>query len=119
MSAARSPRRTSATPTAVTGATVCEPCGNGGIAAVSTAGNHIKVLWRGPANGAGSPGPGGGAFWVIDYNGGTLYEVNPTAGTTMHTLNLGTALPHFASMSMSGTHAYTGTNEGVTAITGA
>jgi outer membrane protein assembly factor BamB len=105
--------------TAVTGTTVYEPCADGGIAAVSAAGNQIHVLWRGPASAAGSPVVGGGAVWVIDYSGGTLYQLNPATGAPVRTLSLGTPLPHFASMSMSGTHAYIGTNAGVTAVSGA
>jgi outer membrane protein assembly factor BamB len=105
--------------TAVSGSTVYEPCSSGGIAAVSTSGNQIHVLWRGPSSAAGSPVVGGGAVWVIDWSGGTLYELNPATGTPMHTLSLGTTLPHFASMSMSGTHAFIGTSDGVTAVSGA
>jgi hypothetical protein len=105
--------------TAVSGTTVYEPCASGGIAAVSTDGNQIHVLWRGPSSAAGSPVIGGGAVWVLDTSRGTLYQLAPATGVPMHTLSLGTALPHFASMSMSGTHAYIGTNAGVTAVTGA
>jgi len=105
--------------TAVSGTTVYEPCSDGGIAAVSTAGDTIRVLWRGPSNAAGSPVVGGGAVWVSDYSGGTLYQLDPATGSVRQTLGLGTSLPHFASMSMSGTRAYIGTNQGVVAIAGA
>ena len=105
--------------TAVSGGTVYEPCADGGIAAVSTAGNQVRVLWRGPASAAGSPVVGGGAVWVIDYSGGTLYQLNPATGGVRQTLNLGTQLPHFASMSMSGTRAYVGADSAVIAVTGA
>lgn len=105
--------------TAVTGSTVYEPCSDGGIAAVSVTGTQIRVLWRGPANAAGSPVLGGGAVWVSDYSSGTLYELNPASGAIEHTLSLGTGLPHFASMSMSGTHAYIGTSTGLASVSGA
>jgi len=105
--------------TAVTASTVYEPCADGGIAAVSVTGTRIRVLWRGPANAAGSPVVGGDAVWVTDYSSGTLYELNPATGATEHTLSLGTGLPHFASMSMSGTHAYIGTDSGVVSVSGA
>ena len=105
--------------TAVSGSTVYEPCADGGTAAVSVSGNQLRVRWRGPANAAGSPVVGGGAVWVVDWSGGTLYQLNQATGAPMRTLRLGTTLPHFASMSMSGTHLYIGTNAGVTAVVGA
>ena len=41
---------------AVQGSTVYEPCEQGGMAAISTAGDKIRVLWRGPASALGLPG---------------------------------------------------------------
>jgi polyvinyl alcohol dehydrogenase (cytochrome) len=104
---------------AVAGSTVYEPCDQGGMAAISTAGNTIHVLWRGPSSAAGSPVVGGGAVWVTDYAAGTLYELDPATGATRYSLSLGTPLPHFASLSMTGSHAYLGTNQGVVAVAGA
>jgi len=103
---------------AVSGSTVYEPCSGGGMAAVSVAGDQIHVLWRGPGNAAGSPVVGGGAVWVSDYSGGTLYQLNPATGAVRQTLSLGVSLPHFASMAMSGNRAYIGTNQGVVAVAG-
>jgi outer membrane protein assembly factor BamB len=77
------------------------------------------VLWRGPASAAGSPVVGGGAVWVTDYAAGTLYELDPATGATRYSLNLGTWMPHFASLSMTGSHAYLGTSQGVIAVAGA
>ncbi len=105
--------------TAVAGSTVYEPCDQGGLAAISTAGDKIHVLWRGPGSAAGSPVVGGGAVWVTDYAAGTLYELDPATGATRYSLSLGTPLPHFASLSMTGSHAYLGTNQGVVAVAGA
>ena len=65
-----------------------------------TTGNKIRVLWHGPSATQGSPVIGGGAVWVTDYQGGTLYELDQATGTTRDSLNLGTTLPHFSSMSM-------------------
>ncbi|MBV9095935.1 MAG: PQQ-binding-like beta-propeller repeat protein [Streptosporangiaceae bacterium] len=104
---------------AVQGSTVYEPCEQGGMAAISVAGNRIQVLWRGPASAWGSPVVGGGAVWVTDYSGGTLYELDPATGAVRYSLSLGTTLPHFASMSMSGSDAYLGTMQGVIAVAGA
>ena len=89
------------------------------MAAISTAGNKIRVLWRGPANAWGSPVVGGGAVWVTDWSAGTLYELNPATGAVRESLSLGTTLPHFSSMSMVGNRAYLGTMEGVVAVAGA
>ncbi|MGH3198641.1 MAG: PQQ-binding-like beta-propeller repeat protein [Streptosporangiaceae bacterium] len=101
---------------AVQGSTVYEPCEQGGMAAISTAGDTIRVRWRGPASAWGSPVVGGGAVWVADWTAGTLYELDPATGATRYSLSLGTSLPHFASMSMTGSHAFLGTTEGVVAV---
>jgi polyvinyl alcohol dehydrogenase (cytochrome) len=103
---------------AVQGSIVYEPCAQGGLAAVSTAGSKIRVLWHGPAAAQGSPVIGGGAVWVTDYQGGRLYEIDPGTGATRASLTLGTTLPHFSSMSMTGSHAFLGTLEGVVAVGG-
>ena len=76
---------------AVQGSTVYEPCEQGGMAAISTAGNKIRVLWRGPASAWGSPVVGGGAVWVTDWTAGTLYELDPATGATRYSLSLGTS----------------------------
>ena len=65
---------------AVAGSTVYEPCEQGGMAAISTAGGKVHVLWRGPASAWGSPAVGGGAVWVTDWTAGTLYELDPATG---------------------------------------
>ena len=110
---------------AVSGATVYEPCQDGGMAAiaVSAADKTIKVLWRGPGDAAGSPVLGGGAVWVTAYSdnggGGTLYELNPANGAVEHQIAIGDGLPHFSSLSLGGGTAYLGTKNGVTAVNGA
>ena len=104
---------------AVDGSTVYEPCEEGGMAALSVAGGQIRVLWRGPASAWGSPVVGGGAVWVADWSAGRLYELNPASGAVRYSLSLGTSLPHFASLSMTGSHAFLGTSNGVTAVAGA
>jgi polyvinyl alcohol dehydrogenase (cytochrome) len=104
---------------AVQGSTVYEPCEQGGMAAISTAGGKIRVRWRGPGSAFGSPTVGGGAVWVTDWTAGTLYELDPATGTTRYSVSLGTSLPHFASPSMTGNSAFVGTTAGVVAVTGA
>ena len=104
---------------ATSGTTVYVPCIGGGMAAVKTAGNTIKVLWRGPAGAQGSPVLGGGAVWVPDWNAGVLYQLDPGTGHVWHKIRLGSALPHFASPSLSGRLALIGTMRGVVAVHGA
>jgi outer membrane protein assembly factor BamB len=103
---------------AVQGGTVYEPCEQGGLAAVSTAGSKIRVRWRGPGNAWGSPVIGGGAVWVTDWKAGTLYQLDQATGAVRASLSLGTSLPHFSSMSMTGSHAYLGTLDGVVSVSG-
>ncbi len=104
---------------AVDGTTVYEPCEGGGMAAISVSGGRIRVLWRGPGSAWGSPVVGGGAVWVTDWSGGRLYELSPATGAVRFSLSLGRSLPHFASLSMTGSHAFLGTDDGVTAVAGA
>jgi outer membrane protein assembly factor BamB len=104
---------------AVSGTTVYEPCEHGGMAAVATSGNRIRVLWRGPSSAGGSPVLGGGAVWVNDWTSGTLYELDPASGAVRYRVSLGAALPHFASLSLAGPLAFVGTDDGVTAVRGA
>jgi outer membrane protein assembly factor BamB len=95
------------------------PCAGGGMAAADTAGGRLRVLWRGPPGAAGSPVLGGGAVWVTGIDSGTLYELSPSTGRVRHQIGLGSALPHFASPSLSGDLVFTGTLAGVTAVHGA
>jgi outer membrane protein assembly factor BamB len=103
---------------AVQGSTAYEPCEQGGLAAVGTAGGKIRVRWRGPGNAEGSPVVGGGAVWVTDWTAGTLYELGQATGAVRASLRLGASLPHFSSMSMTGGRAYLGTMDGVVSVSG-
>jgi len=103
---------------AVAGSIVYEPCEQGGLAAIDTADHKIRVLWHGPENAWGSPVVGGGRVWVTDWKAATLYELDQATGIPRALLALGTALPHFSSMSMTGSHAFLGTLEGVVAVGG-
>jgi outer membrane protein assembly factor BamB len=104
---------------ATRGTVVYVPCISGGMAAVDTSGNTIRVLWRGPAPAQGSPVLGGGAVWVPDWTAGVLYQLDPGTGHVRHQIGLGSALPHFASPSLSGSLALIGTMSGVVAVSGA
>jgi polyvinyl alcohol dehydrogenase (cytochrome) len=103
---------------ATRGTVVYVPCISGGMAAVDTAGNALKVRWRGPGGAQGSPVLGGGAVWVPDWNAGVLYELDPGTGQVRHKIGLGSALPHFASPSLSGPLVLVGTMHGVVAVSG-
>jgi hypothetical protein len=104
---------------AVAGQVVYVPCNGGGMAAVDTAGHTLTVRWHGPRAAQGSPVLGGGAVWVPDWNAGVLYELDPGTGHVRHRIGLGSALPHFASPSLSGPLALIGTMHGVVAVSGA
>jgi len=103
---------------AVVGSVVYVPC-TSGLVAVNTAGDHISVLWHGPAGTAGSPVVGGDAVWVVNPDSGGLYELDPQTGAVHQRISLRGALPHFASPSLSGDLVLVGTMTGVTAISGA
>jgi outer membrane protein assembly factor BamB len=77
------------------------------------------VRWRGPSSAAGSPVIGGGAVWVADTDGGTLYQLDPANGQVRRQISLGSPLPHFASPSLSGPLVLIGTMSGVVAVSGA
>jgi hypothetical protein len=102
----------------VAGQIVYLPCEGGGMAALDITGHHIRILWRGPRGAAGSPVLGGGAVWVPDWAAGILYELAPGTGHVRHQIHLGSALPHFASPSLSGPLALIGTMHGVVAVRG-
>lgn len=104
---------------AVTGSTVILPCADGGPAAVRASDGRLVLLWRGPAGADGSPVIGGGAVWVTGNAAGMLYELSPATGQVRSRIALGSALPHFASPSLSGRLVLVGTLHGVVALTGA
>lgn len=103
---------------AVSGTVVYVPCFTG-LAAVGTAGSKVTVLWRGPADGSGSPVVGGGAVWVPAPASGLLYELDPATGVIRQQIKVAGALPHFASPSLAGRLVLIGTTTGVTAVSGA
>ena len=100
----------------VSGDTVYLPCGDGGMAAVGTVGDRIKVLWRGPSQADGSPVVGGGMVWVT--GGTTLFMLDQGNGTVRDHIEVG-KVPHFASPTLSGNFVFVGTLQGVVAISGA
>ena len=104
---------------AVRGAVAYVPCEGGGLAAVDTSGGRIRVLWRGPGAAAGSPVLGGGAVWVADWDGGTLYQLDLADGHVRQQISLGSPLPHFVSPSLSGPLVLIGTMSGVVTVSGA
>jgi polyvinyl alcohol dehydrogenase (cytochrome) len=103
---------------AVSGSEVYVPC-LAGLAAVSSAGSRVAVSWRGPAGVWGSPVVGGGAVFVASPDSGVLYELNPASGRVRYQVQVGGALPHFVSPSLSGGLLLIGTLTGVTAVSGA
>jgi polyvinyl alcohol dehydrogenase (cytochrome) len=104
--------------TAVVGSTVYVPCTTGTRAVSIGADGTPQVLWHSTAAGEGSPVVGGGAVWVVDYDGGNLVALDPATGAVDAQIHLG-SFPHFASATLSGTHAYIGGLTGVVAVSGA
>jgi outer membrane protein assembly factor BamB len=104
---------------AVSRTVIYVPCFGTGLTAVDVGAGQVRVLWRGPASANGSPVIGGGAVWVGDWTSGTLYELGEADGKVHQQIRLGSALPHFASPSLSGGLVLIGTLHGVAAVSGA
>ncbi len=100
---------------AVTGTTLFVPCNDGVRSATLDGAGIITVGWHGPSGATGSPVVGGGAVWVVDYDGGKLYALEATSGQQIAELAIGKA-PHFASPTLAAGHAYIGTLAGVVAV---
>jgi polyvinyl alcohol dehydrogenase (cytochrome) len=103
---------------AVSGDTVYVPCTDGPRAVTIDSAGTPRIRWHAPVAARGSPAVGGGAVWVIDYDAGTLYALDPATGRVSQRLGIGTA-PHFASPTLAGSRAYIGTLHGVVAVDGA
>lgn len=103
---------------AVNGSIAYVPCNSGGLAAVNTVHNRVRVKWRGSAAAGGSPVYGGGAVWVASADTGVLYELAASTGKVSQQISLGGLLPDFASPSLSGSLALVGTRSGVVAVAG-
>jgi streptogramin lyase len=58
----------------------------------------------------------GGAVWVVDYDAGLLYLLDPGTGKVRSRLAIGES-PHFASPTVAGGHGYVGTLTGVVGVT--
>ncbi|MFL6141302.1 MAG: PQQ-binding-like beta-propeller repeat protein [Labedaea sp.] len=102
---------------ATSGDTAYIPCTDGTRAVRISSSGTPSVLWRTPVRANGSPTVGGGVVWTTDYTGGVLYALDPGTGSVRAQLNVG-ALPHFASPTLAGNHAYLGTMDGVVAVSG-
>ncbi len=105
---------------AVSGAVVYVPCADTGIRQVTIGADGTPHAgWTAQAVDAhGSPVTGGGAVWVVDYDRGVLYALDPASGAVTHRVDVGKA-PHFASLSLSGSRGYVGVLDGVVAVSGA
>ena len=101
---------------AVAGDTAYLPCPDGTRAVRVDAAGKIKVLWHTSVAARGSPVLGGGYVWVVDYDAGILYLLDPASGAVRHQLTL-RQMPHFTSPTLVPGHAYIGTMSGVSAVT--
>jgi hypothetical protein len=91
------------------------PCPDGTRAVRIGPAGQITVLWHTAAPAAGSPVVGGGAVWVVDYDGGVLYLLDPATGAVRQRVSLG-QMPHFTSPTLVPGHAFIGTMTGVTEV---
>jgi polyvinyl alcohol dehydrogenase (cytochrome) len=103
---------------AVDADTVYAPCSDGPRAVRIDSAGGMQVLWRGPSTAKGSPVVGGGAVWVVDYDGGTLFALDPATGSVRQQISVGVC-PHFTSPTLANDRAYVGTTTGVVAVAGA
>lgn len=94
------------------------PCTDGPRALVVDASGKPTVRWHAAVSAPGAPTVGGGAVWVVDYDAGMLYALDPASGAVRTSLHIGVA-PHFASPTLSGSQVYVGTMNGVVAVGGA
>jgi outer membrane protein assembly factor BamB len=97
---------------AVAGNLVYVPCSSG-IRAVRIAPDRsMSIAWQGPAGSAGSPIVAGGAVWVVDYDGGLLYALDPVTGAQRRRMDVGHAR-HFTSPTTAGGHVIVATDRTV------
>jgi outer membrane protein assembly factor BamB len=99
---------------AVSGDTLFLPCSDGVRQATLSQGK-LSVGWHGPSAAAGAPVVAGGAVWAVDYDGGTLYLLDPADGKVRSQLGIGRA-PHFASPTVAYGRGYVGTLSGVVSV---
>jgi outer membrane protein assembly factor BamB len=100
---------------AVVDLTVYVPCDDGLQQVTVTQSGTMRLGWQLPLQAAGSPVTGAAAVWVIDYETGELYVLDPATGGVQQHAQLG-AVPHFASPTLSGNRVFAGTLNGVTAL---
>lgn len=99
---------------AVSDSTLFLPCTDGVREATVNQGK-LSPGWHGPDGAAGAPVVAGGAVWVVDYDGGKLYLLDPGTGKVRSELDIGTA-PHFASPTIAHGRGYVGTLSGVVSV---
>jgi PQQ-like domain len=86
--------------TAVSGATVYEPCQAGIVAVATSTPNSATVLWHSNSGAGGPPIVAGGFVWSIDTASDTLDGLDPSTGTAVQQLALGSESNHFPTPSV-------------------
>jgi outer membrane protein assembly factor BamB len=100
---------------AVDGDTVFLPCNDGPRAVQVDSAGRMSVRWHAAVPAAGSPVLGGGALWVVDYDGAVLYALDPATGAVREQVGIPGA-PHFASPTLARGQVFVGTMTGVVAV---
>jgi outer membrane protein assembly factor BamB len=93
---------------AYAGGYVYMPCENGlyALRLVGSPATAFTTAWSLPNITAGPPIVTGGAVWVIDTSGPTLYALNPTTGTVMGSQAIAGGVEHFVTPSEGGGNIY-------------
>jgi polyvinyl alcohol dehydrogenase (cytochrome) len=91
------------------------PCRSGGIQQVRL--DTHAAGWRsGSVNGA--PVLVAGKLWAVQYNGGTLQQLDASKGTVLQTVGVGASVPTFTSPSVADGLLLVGTDHGIRAFDG-
>jgi outer membrane protein assembly factor BamB len=101
---------------ALVGSQVFVPCTDGLRHVLDPAGTNLTVDWHAAEQITLPPIVGGYTLYSLD-SGGTLYALDIDTGLMRAKIALGSAVPHFATPTLSGGRIFVGTYTGVSAVT--
>ncbi|HEY5335361.1 MAG TPA: PQQ-binding-like beta-propeller repeat protein [Mycobacteriales bacterium] len=103
--------------TAQSGNSVYLPCTDGVRAVDVSESGAVTTRWHTSSGTNGSPALGGGAVWALDQSSATLHAVSTDTGQELASVKLPAGVTRFATPALSGSTAYIGTEQGITAVT--